>query len=320
MIKALKVNFYQFFRSKVFYVTTILLVVGAILMGFLIKFIVDDPSGIVGIIRQELEKSAVTDNEDYELGYRIGMEFAQAADPNSADIQISQEEMEAEMKKQEEENSSSRLALTYIDSISKMNSMYGILDLNLGAEGSYILMCIFVALFTGNTFKSRYHVNFYSLNLRPGSIVASQLFSFASLFVILETICCLITFALTCCLCSSFNYSFDKKFFMHLTIYVFVGFAYMMFSYMIAFFRRGPILSIILSCLCLSGIIDFFTSIAGVFYSPLKYLSPNYGLNSIAAGMDISMIKFSATIASLLTYTLVVSGITFLVANKRDAY
>lgn len=320
MIKALKVNFYQFFRSKVFYVVAILLIIGAIFSAFLIKFVADDPTGLIEVFRNELQAQDEREAKDYDFGYEVGKKVAENQAGITIESEVSDSEKNISHAEENDYTSSSALAIQYIQALSKMASFQGVIDVLYTGNASYILLCIFVAIFTGNTYKSRYHINLYSSSLSPLNIVASQVFSYMVCFLMFDIICILICFSLTCFLCNYFNPAFDANIIKHLVILGLTGLLYLMFSYMIAYLRRGPVLSIILSCILLVGIPDIFISIASLFFDPLKYISPNYGTNYIASGSDISAVSFVVTTAALLVYIAIFTGITFFVASKRDAY
>lgn len=320
MIKGFKVNYFQFFRSKALLVISIILVVCSILGGFIIKFVSDDPTGIIQSIREALVES---NEESYKAGYLIGSRIAENVKSNS-DNSSSEDELQVQSEKELEVeyhyDESTDSLVHAIDSISSSDSFYGILEMDFGSTGSYILMCVFVALFVGSSFKSRFHINLFSLNVSPQSIVAMQLLSLISLFIIIDLVCFASTFLITYIFCNSFSYALTTQFYTTMTVYLLTGLAYLSLTYMIAFLRKGPVLAIVLTSLASLGIADIFVEIISIFVTPARFLSLNYGLNNATYSQSFGVYNFAGSVFSLIIYTCIFTGVTFLVASKRDAY
>ena len=131
MIKELKVNFYRIVRSKSFVVILILLIIGAIFSSVEIKFLADNPFNWI-------------DN------FKEGM----------SDVSTS-----------EEDTQSFNVLFTSIDQLRDVNKLSGVMRMTMCSDLVCFLYCIFIALFISAEYKSRFHVNHFSLNASPVRVV-----------------------------------------------------------------------------------------------------------------------------------------------------
>lgn len=351
MIKGIKVNYYQILRSKAFWVISLLLILGAIFCGFFIKFLADDVFGWYTFVEEAF-------NDSYNAGYKLGSKLAQeqkgssqegedteesnpdlevevkigADEVGKADLNVRSKNKETEETESEESvehadteenkkrSNSDNVILKYLDELHSSNSLIGVLVMDFGSNASYMLMCIFVSLYVGNTFKSRYHINLYSLNIRPYSLVGTQMLALISAFLFVDLVCFGSTLAVSYILCQSYSFVIDPTIFQYLAIYSLTGLTYLFMAYMISYIRKGPVLSIILCIITLIGIPDIFISFAALFRNEAAYLSPNAGMNMISFREPVDTKSFIFVILSLCIYILLFAGISFYVAEKRDAY
>ena len=279
MIKELKVNFYRVVRSKSFVVILILLILGAVFYSVEIKFLADNPFNWI---------------ENAKVGV-------------------------SEAVTSEEDQQSFNLIFTSIDSVRDVNKLSGVVRMTMCSDLVCFLYCIFVALFISAEYKSRYHVNHFSLNNSSVRVVFLEWLSLMMVIVLVESIRFIFALSLSFLLCDSFAFDDVIRTLAYIVLIFGVMITFATFTFMIAYLRRSGGLAIVLSSLFCLGFFDFFLGIISVWIPFVEKLSLNMLLSSIALNRlsapdyVVEMIVVVLFIAAFLTVPLIVS-------SKRDSY
>lgn len=284
MIKELRVNFYRIFRTKSFYVIFGVILAFALLSSFFIFFLADDPTGFMEGFTSALDEQLIV------------------ASTESDD---------------EEEQKSQELVQEYFDNMASSNQPTGVLSM-LWSEFSVFLMAVFVALFVGGEFKSRFHINRFSLNTGRSMIFFCEWLALAIVGFLVMVISTIVGIALTILFCSNFYWgdlgSFCVKFFLsYLCLLVF-----MTFAFMIAVFRRASALSIVLSSLYIFEVFHLVYGIVSILNSLILEFSVNNIFTNVY-GRTLTSNDVFAYSFFLLGYIFAFLGITIGVSNYRDA-
>ena len=279
MIKELKVNFYRIIRSKSFIVILILLLLGAVFSSLMIKFLADDPFDLLDKIRVEVVDSATT----------------------------------------EEDVASFNSFFDSIDSLRDVNKLSGVVRMTMCSDLVCFLHCIFVALFISAEYKSRYHVNHFSLSPHPARVVFLEWISLAMAIVLVELVRFTISLGLSVLMCSSFEFDDVVKTSAYLVLVLGIMIVFASFAFMIAFLRRSGGLSIVLSSLFCFGVVDFIFGVLSVWLPWTWYLSLNNILNEVAYNR-LSSVDYLISMVVVVLYCAVFLTISLAVAAKRDPY
>ena len=279
MIKELKVNLYRLLRSKSPYVILGILIFGSILSAFVIKFCVDDPFGLLTAFKVDIVGAATTEAE---------------------------------------QDSYESLAVS-LDDLANTNCLSGVVGMNYCAELVFFLWSIVFALFVSGEFKSRFHVNHYSLNPNPAMIVFLEWLTLCIVLVVTEIFCYLITLGLSVALCSSFTFTDGLLMIKNGAFMLGVMIAFASMAFMVAYLRKASPLAIVLSALWCFGVFDLIFALVQ-FWIPwssnfdLKTFSTKIALNKMTT---MNYVTGTATILLLAGIFL---GVTLYVASKRDPY
>ena len=279
MIKELKVNFYRMLRTKSFYVILILLVLGALFAAVELKFCADDPLGFFESIKETLDESVET----------------------------------------EEDRQSFQIIFNSIDQLAQMNSLSGVVRMTLCSELVCFLQSIFVALFVAGEFKSRYHINHYSLNTHPAHVVFMEWLSLISTIVIVELLCYGATLGLSVALCNSFRFDDAAEMLKIGGLMMGVIIASATFAFMIAYLRKAAPLAIVLSSLFTFGVFDIVFTITSIWVDWTKYLALSSIVTTLGT-LSLSMWEVLGAAIAVIIYTALFLGVTLFVASKRDPY
>ncbi len=279
MIKEIKVNFYRLVRSKSFFVVLIILMVGALISTAEIKICVDDPFDMLETAHEKLNEAAASEE-----------------DAQSFDI--------------------------IFDSLNRFNdtnSLNGVVRMTFCSDLVCFLHCIVVSLFVANEFKSRFHVNHFSMNSRPAFSVFMEWFSLMLAIVFVEAFCYALVFLLCVILCHSFNFGDVGLMFKNGTMCISVMIAMASLAFMIAFLRIAGALAIVLSSIFAFGFFDFFLGIISAWFPAIEYYALNNLLSQISLG-TLTTFGYAAGLTAILLYIAVFLGVTLIVAAKRDPY
>ena len=267
MIKELKVNFYRIVRSKSFVVILILLIIGAIFSSVEIKFLADNPFNWI-------------DN------FKEGM----------SDVSTS-----------EEDTQSFNVLFTSIDQLRDVNKLSGVMRMTMCSDLVCFLYCIFIALFISAEYKSRFHVNHFSLNASPVRVV------------LVESVRFIFALGLSFLLCNSFEFDNVIRTMAYIVLIFGIMTVFASFTFMIAYLRRSGGLAIVLSSLFCLGFFDFFLGIISVWIPFVEKFSMNMLLNSIALN-NLSSAEYVVEIIVVVLFTTVFLSVPLIVSTKRDPY
>lgn len=279
MIKELKVNLYRLLRSKSPYVILGILIFGSILSAFVIKFCVDDPFGLLSKFKVDIVDAATTEAE---------------------------------------KDSYESLAIS-LDDLANTNCLSGVVGMNFCAELVFFLWSIVFALFVSGEFKSKFHVNHYSLNPNPAMIVFLEWLTLCIVLVVLEILCYLVSLGLSVALCSSFTFTDGLLMLQNGAFMLGVMITFASLAFMVAYLRKASPLAIVLSALWCFGVFDLIFALVQ-FWIPwssnfdLKAFSTKIALNKMTT---MNYVSGTATILLLAGIFL---GVTLYVASKRDPY
>ena len=279
MIKELKVNFYRLVRSKSFFVILILLLIGTFISTIEIKFCVDDPYDMIENAHEALNETATS----------------------------------------EEDIQSFNIIFSSLDDYRNVNSLNGVVRMTLCTDVVCFLHCIVVALFVANEFKSRYHVNHFSLSSHTTFSVFMEWVSLMLAIVLVESICYMIVLILSVIVCDSFHFGDVVDMLKNGSLCMGVMIAMASLAFMIAFIRKAGALAIVLSSCLAFGFFDFFLGILSVWISWVEPLAMNNTLTQISSD-QMSSIGYAVASTVVVVYTAVFLGVTLIVAAKRDPY
>ncbi len=279
MIKELKVNFYRIVRSKSFVVILILLIIGAIFSSVEIKFLADNPFNWI-------------DN------FKEGM----------SDVSTS-----------EEDTQSFNVLFTSIDQLRDVNKLSGVMRMTMCSDLVCFLYCIFIALFISAEYKSRFHVNHFSLNASPVRVVFLEWLSLLLVMVLVESVRFIFALGLSFLLCNSFEFDNVIRTMAYIILIFGIMTVFASFTFMIAYLRRSGGLAIVLSSLFCLGFFDFFLGIISVWIPFVEKFSMNMLLNSIALN-NLSSAEYVVEIIVVVLFTTVFLSVPLIVSTKRDPY
>jgi len=279
MIKELKVNFYRIVRSKSFVVILILLILGAVISSLEIKFLADNPFNWIDSFKTGLTDAA-TSEEDVE---------------------------------------SFNVIFTSIDSVRDVNKLSGVVRLTLCSDLVCFLYCIFVALFISAEYKSRFHVNHFSLNNNPIRVVFLEWLSLALTIILVESVRFIFALGLSYLLCDTFIFDDIVRTMAYIVLIFGVMITFMTFSFMIAYLRRSGGLAIVLSSLFCLGFFDFFLEIISVWFPFVDKISLNQILNTIALNR-LSASDYTVELVIVAIFIMVFLSVPLIVSSKRDPY
>lgn len=279
MIKELKVNFYRIVRSKSFVVILILLIIGAIFSSVEIKFLADNPFNWI-------------DN------FKEGM----------SDVSTS-----------EEDTQSFNVLFTSIDQLRDVNKLSGVMRMTMCSDLVCFLYCIFIALFISAEYKSRFHVNHFSLNASPVRVVFLEWLSLLLVMVLVEIVRFIFALGLSFLLCNSFEFDNVIRTMAYIVLIFGIMTVFASFTFMIAYLRRSGGLAIVLSSLFCLGFFDFFLGIISVWIPFVEKFSMNMLLNSIALN-NLSSAEYVVEIIVVVLFTTVFLSVPLIVSTKRDPY
>ncbi len=279
MIKELKVNFYRIVRSKSFVVILILLIIGAIFSSVEIKFLADNPFNWI-------------DN------FKEGM----------SDVSTS-----------EEDTQSFNVLFTSIDQLRDVNKLSGVMRMTMCSDLVCFLYCIFIALFISAEYKSRFHVNHFSLNASPVRVVFLEWLSLLLVMVLVESVRFIFALGLSFLLCNSFEFDNVIRTMAYIVLIFGIMTVFASFTFMIAYLRRSGGLAIVLSSLFCLGFFDFFLGIISVWIPFVEKFSMNMLLNSIALN-NLSSAEYVVEIIVVVLFTTVFLSVPLIVSTKRDPY
>ena len=279
MIKELKVNFYRIVRSKSFVVILILLIIGAIFSSVEIKFLADNPFNWI-------------DN------FKEGM----------SDVSTS-----------EEDTQSFNVLFTSIDQLRDVNKLSGVMRMTMCSDLVCFLYCIFIALFISAEYKSRFHVNHFSLNASPVRVVFLEWLSLLLVMVLVESVRFIFALGLSFLLCNSFEFDNVIRTMAYIVLIFGIMTVFASFTFMIAYLRRSGGLAIVLSSLFCLGFFDFFLGIISVWIPFVEKFSMNMLLNSISLN-NLSSADYVVEIIVVVLFTTVFLSVPLIVSTKRDPY
>ena len=279
MIKELKVNFYRIVRSKSFVVILILLIIGAIFSSVEIKFLADNPFNWI-------------DN------FKEGM----------SDVSTS-----------EEDTQSFNVLFTSIDQLRDVNKLSGVMRMTMCSDLVCFLYCIFIALFISAEYKSRFHVNHFSLNASPVRVVFLEWLSLLLVMVLVESVRFIFALGLSFLLCNSFEFDNVIRTMAYIVLIFGIMTVFASFTFMIAYLRRSGGLAIVLSSILCLGFFDFFLGIISVWIPFVEKFSMNMLLNSIALN-NLSSAEYVVEIIVVVLFTTVFLSVPLIVSTKRDPY
>ncbi len=290
MIQELKINFYRLIRSRFFVVISLILLFFSLLTAVEVKLCVDDPYGLFS----DYIESAYEDFEDLN----------QANEDEDSILEL------------EVGSSISRV----IEMFKMSNSFDGVLRMQYYENGVFFLFAMLTALFVGSEFKSRFHINRFSLNASAVSIACGEISSLILACFILEVVSYLISLGFTVLFCHSFNKSSIHILLENFILVFIFSMFYIVFSYMVAFVRRASALSVVLSCLFASGMFDLFFVFLSHWVNPLKYFAISSTMNSILTAQRLSAMDYFCTIGAVVILIVSSFAVTIAVAAKRDPY
>ncbi len=279
MIKELKVNFYRVVRSKSFVVILILLILGAVFSSVEIKFLADNPFNWIE-------------------NAKVGVSEAVTA---------------------EEDQQSFNVLFASIDSVRDVNKLSGVVRMTMCSDLVCFLYCIFVALFISAEYKSRYHVNHFSLNNSSVRVVFLEWLSLMMVIVLVESIRFIFALSLSFLLCDSFAFDDVIRTLAYIVLIFGVMITFATFTFMIAYLRRSSGLAIVLSSLFCLGFFDFFLGIISVWIPFVEKLSLNMLLSSIALNR-LSAPDYVAEMIVVILFIAAFLTVPLIVSSKRDSY
>ena len=288
MIKELKINFYRLVRSTSFRVIVILLLLASIISCFEIKILVDNTSGIF-------------------------------SDMMSALITASDDEIQAE-DGVEEGGYGINVSLTKVSqALKSSNSLSGVLHMQFYEGGVFLLMAIMAALFVGAEYKSRFHVNRFSVNASPTSIVLGEVFSLYIVGIALELLCYLVAVGLTYMICDSFVVGSFGTVLKDWSLVALVTVVYITIAYAVAYIRRASAMAIAICSLLATGILDLILLVFSRLIKPLEYFALSSTMSEMVYNR-VSTSKLIWTYFACFVYLAISLSVILVVASKRDAY
>ena len=279
MIKELKVNFYRLFRSKSFWVVSILLVIGAILSAMAIKFFVDDPFNFISEMKDTVTEYSTT----------------------------------------EEDAQSVKIIFDSLEQYVNVNSLNGVVQMTLCSDLVCFLHCIVVALFISSEYKSRFHVNRFSLNAAPAFIVFMEWLTLMIEVVIMELICYGVTLGLSVAMCRSFRFDDAAVMAKNASLAIAVMLALASFSFMVAYLRKAGALAIALSSMFAFGVFDFVLGVASIWADWAGHFALNNTMSMITLN-QLNPMDYVLKAGAIFLYIACFLGVSLIAAWKRDPY
>lgn len=288
MINELKINFYRLIRTTSFRVILVLFVLSSICSAVEVKAFVDDPGGIMSYIfavGSVEEKDSEIEKSEPEVG--------------GVDIDVSL----------------SKLSNT----LRNTNTIQGVLKIQYYDSAVFLFNAIMTALFVGAEFKSRFHVNRFSVNTSPVTIVMGEWVSLLIVSLILEIIGYGIALGLSYLLCNSFSSGSPIDLLSDFCFVSGISCVYITLAYAIAYIRRTSAMSIVCCALLSSGILDIVFLFAAKWVKPLQYFAFSSTMNKLLYDSMTSNDMIGIYVA-MFVVTAISLGSTLAVASKRDAY
>ena len=181
------------------------------------------------------------------------------------------------------------------------------------------LYCIFVALFISAEYKSRFHVNHFSLNHSPIRVVFLEWLSLMMVIVLVESIRFIFSLGLSFLLCDSFTFDDVPRTLAYIVLIFGVMITFATFTFMIAYLRRSGGLAIVLSSLFCLGFFDFFLGIISVWIPFVEKISLNMLLSSIALN-KLSASEYVVELVVVVVFISAFLSVPLIVSSKRDPY
>ena len=334
MIKEFKVNLYRLLRSRSFLVICIILLISSIFCAVEIMFCVDDPLGVIDGFYSGLEEGAAevaamteegavdaTETDEVLIDDELNndelnndeLNNDELSDNGSIDVEVNDTETNPD------EIFSMLFSQSY-ESLKNSNTYDGVLRMTLPSGTLYFLYALLVALFIGSEFKSRFHVNRYSLNSNPMFIVCGEVLTLFFVVIALEVFCYAVSLGFTRLFCSSFYTGDLGVMLKHFALTTLISFVFVSLAFMIAYIRKGIALAITFSALFSSGIFDVIFMIFSIWFHPFRYFAITTSQADFLYSSDYSTVSLITFICVLVMYIVVFLGTTLLVAAKRDPY
>ena len=234
MIKEFKANYYRLFRSKSFYIITGILLLFSLLTAFFIKFVVDDPFGLIRWLIEQIDQ-LIQENPSDSAIFNIYLES--------------------------------------FDMLSEYNDLAGVIKMQAIGGSTFLLYSLMTVLFVGKEFKSRFYINHYSGNMPVTKVVFTQWLSLVSISAVLQVLLAGLTILICSVWCQSFRIGNAEMAAQYLLIAILGNAAYISFAYMITFIRKGTILATVMICLYTLGFLDILFTFFSVFVKQVRLLA-----------------------------------------------
>ena len=219
----------------------------------------------------------------------------------------------------EEDTQSFNVLFTSIDQLRDVNKLSGVMRMTMCSDLVCFLYCIFIALFISAEYKSRFHVNHFSLNASPVRVVFLEWLSLLLVMVLVESVRFIFALGLSFLLCNSFEFDNVIRTMAYIVLIFGIMTVFASFTFMIAYLRRSGGLAIVLSSLFCLGFFDFFLGIISVWIPFVEKFSMNMLLNSIALN-NLSSAEYVVEIIVVVLFTTVFLSVPLIVSTKRDPY
>ena len=234
MIKEFKANYYRLFRSKSFYIITGILLFFSLLAAFFIKFVVDDPFGVIQWFIDQINQMA-------------------KENPGDAPFLT--------------------IYIESFDVLSEYNDLAGVIKSQAIGGVTFLLYSILVIIFVGKEFKSRFYINHYSGNMPVTKVVFTQWFSLATISTVVQLCLAGLTVLICSAWCKSFHVGNAGMAAKYMLLAILGNIAYLTFCYMITFIRKGTVLATVLGSLYVLGFIDIIFTLLSVFVRQFRLLA-----------------------------------------------
>ena len=341
MIKEFKVNLFRILRTKSFYVVLIILLALSVFSAFVVFFVSDDPLDVFysdddseTLTTDELVQVLQEAEQKYMINSQAQSLIAESQLPDTGDPAMDSRIMEA-MESISNNEKSEESADAYnesfqssfmegfqlgLSSIRPLNNTLDVLNMSLGNELHLFLFQIIVALYIGAEYKSRFHINRFSLNTTRATILLGEWLTLQILFVLMMVLEYFTTLGLSVLFCSSFEWTRVSESLIRFGYYTLIVMAYTSFTFMIAVLRRGSAMAIVFSSLFTFDVLHLVFAVASILNSKIMNLSPSFLLSTVSTNNTLTIQTCFAVIAILIGYIAVFVGSTLSVSSYRDAY
>lgn len=248
MIKEFKANYYRLFRSKSFYIITGILLFFSLLSAFFIKFVVDDPFGVIHWFVDQISQM---------------------------------------IKENPSDGAFLNIYLESVDVLSEYNDLAGVIKSQAIGGATFLLYSLLVILFVGKEFKSRFYINHYSGNTPVTKVVFTQWLSLASISAVMQLLTAGLTILLCSVWCTSFHVGNVAMAAKYMLLAILGNIAYLTFAYMVTFIRKGTVLATVLSCLYTLGFLDILFTFLSVFIKQLRLLALSVQIELTVGDADL---------------------------------